>query len=209
MSINQPSSVVLANASTHGVSAAPTVLTATAGETLHVPGGNFLLTADFHRVGGDLLLVGKDGHEVLVQGYFDSHTPPDLQSGTGGIIHPDLASRLAGAIAPGQWAQEGGAAPQLHAIGELQKLAGTVKVHHIDGRVETLQQGATVYQGDVLETAGDGAVGIVFADRSTFSLGKNGRMVMDELVYDPQSHTGHSSMSVVQGTFSFVSGQIA
>jgi len=32
---------------------------------------------------------------------------------------------------------------------------------------------------------------------------------MDELVYDPQAHTGHSSMSVVQGTFSFVSGQIA
>ena len=209
MSINQPSAAVLASASTQGFSPSPTVLTVEPGHGLEIPGGNFLLTAEFHRVGGDLLLVGKDGHEVVVRDYFSSHTPPDLISGTGGVIHSDLAARLAGAIAPGQWAQDGAPQTQLHAIGEIQKLAGVVKVHHVDGTVETLQQGATVFQGDVLETAGDGSVGIVFADRSTFSLGKNGRMVMDELVYDPQAHTGHSSMSVVQGTFSFVSGQIA
>ncbi|OIQ81330.1 hypothetical protein GALL_369020 [mine drainage metagenome] len=189
-------------------SADTVVLEAEGARALHVPGGNFLLTADFHRVSGDLLLVGHNGHSVLVHGYFDAPTPPDLISGGGGVIAPALASRLAGVVAPGLFAANG-AAVALHAIGVVQNLHGTVTVHHVDGSTDTLHQGATVYQGDVLQTGADGAVGLVFADRSTFSLGHDGRMVMDSLVYDPQSHTGHSSMSVVQGAFTFVSGSIA
>ena len=190
-------------------SADTVVLEANGARTLHVPGGNFLLTADFHRVSGDLLLVGHNGHSVLVHGYFDAPTPPDLVSGSGGVIAPALASRLAGVVAPGLFAANGPGAAALHAIGVVQLLHGGVTVHHVDGTTETLHQGATVYQGDLLQTGADGAIGLVFADRSTFSLGHDGRMVLDSLVYDPQSHTGHSSMSVVQGAFTFVSGRIA
>lgn len=173
-----------------------------------IPGGHFLLTAQFHRQGGDLLLVGNDGHEVLVRGFFDRADPPDLMTEEGGVIPPALAARLAGPTAPGQYAQDGQQA-QATAIGVVDKADGTVTVHHANGTTEVIGKGATVFQGDVIETSKDGSVGIIFADRSTFSLGHGGRMVMDELVYDPQSHTGRSAFSVVQGTFSFVSGQIA
>ena len=36
-----------------------------------------------------------------------------------------------------------------------------------------------------------------------------GRLVIDELIYDPSGNSGQSSFSVVTGVFSFVSGQIA
>ncbi|HLN22384.1 MAG TPA: FecR domain-containing protein, partial [Patescibacteria group bacterium] len=174
-----------------------------------VPGGNFLLTADFHRSGPDLILTGHDGHQVVVTGFFASAHPPALTTAAGAIIDADLAFKLAGPLAPGQYAQANGAASQLHAIGTVDKAAGSVTVRHSDGTSETLTKGSTVYQGDLLETGKDGSVGIVFADRTVFSLGGGGRMVMDDLVYDAQAHSGHSAFSVVQGTFSFVSGQIA
>jgi len=185
------------------------MLDAGASTHLVIPGGNFLLTAEFHRSGGDLILQGADGRQVVVSGFFDSRHPPQLLTDFGAIIDPDLAARLAGPEVPGLLAADGNAAPALVAIGEAQKLSGHVHVKHADGTTEELHQGSVIYRGDVVQTEGDGSLGIVFADRSTFSLGKNGRMTMDEMLYDPQAHTGKAAMSVVQGTFSFVSGQIA
>ena len=171
-----------------------------------IPGGNFLLTAEFERIGSDLMLTGAKGHQVLVAGYF-SNQSPDLVSESGGVIPSDLAHKLAGPIMHGAVAQASGGGG-LTQIGVVDKVDGGVTVKHSDGSTENLVKGGTVYQGDVLETH-DGNVGIIFADKTTFALGPQGRMVMDEMVYDPKNHTGHSTFSVVQGTFSFVSGQIA
>ncbi len=173
-----------------------------------IPGGHFLLTADFHRTGSDLLLTGNDGHQVVVAGYFSNH-PPTLIAEAGGVIEPDLAFKLTGPLMHGAMAQASGNAAVLTPIGVVDKIEGSnVTVKHNDGSADTLAKGGTVYQGDVLETH-DGNIGLIFADKTTFSLGPNGRMVMDEMVYDPKTHGGHSAFQVVQGTFSFVSGQIA
>ena len=59
------------------------------------------------------------------------------------------------------------------------------------------------------ETGDGGTLGVVFIDDSTFSLGGSARMTVDEFVYDPASQSGSSSISIVQGVFTFVSGQIA
>ena len=75
-------------------------------------------------------------------------------------------------------------------------------------RVEAVS-GDSVFQGDVLETGDNGAIGIIFIDETTFSLGANGRMVLDELIYDPDTQSGSSTFSLVQGVFSFVSGSIS
>ena len=66
-----------------------------------------------------------------------------------------------------------------------------------------------VFQGDVLVTDAGGAVGLVFNDNTTFALGENARMVLDELVFDPDGGEGSSLFSVVEGAFVFVSGEIA
>jgi Ca2+-binding RTX toxin-like protein len=41
------------------------------------------------------------------------------------------------------------------------------------------------------------------------SLGSAGRLVLDEMIYDPSTGQGESSFSLMSGAFSFVSGQIA
>ncbi len=179
-----------------------------AGQTVVVPGGHMLLVADFVRQGPDLVLVGPDGETVLVRGYFAAPEPPVLATEGGAQITPDLAQKLAGPIAPGELAQAGPALDLLP-IGQVRVVAGEVILTRSDGTQARAENGTPVFQGDVVETEADASIGIVFSDDTTFSLGESGRMVMDELVYDPDTQIGAAVFSVVQGIFTFVSGQIA
>ncbi|HJM49313.1 MAG TPA: FecR domain-containing protein, partial [Alphaproteobacteria bacterium] len=154
------------------------------------------------------MLLGPDGETVVVRDYFSSDAPPVLITEGGSRVPPDLAEALTGPAAPAQLAQadESEAAPP---IGQVQTLEGTATATRADGTEVTLTSGSPIFQGDVIETGSGASVGVVFVDTTTFSLGEDGRMVMDELVFDPESGEGNSSFSVVQGVFSFVSGQIA
>ena len=77
-----------------------------------------------------------------------------------------------------------------------------------DGTRVELEVGDPVFQGDVIET-GSGAIGITFADDSVFSLAEQGRMTIDEMIYDPGTQSGKSAIGLTSGVFTFVSGQIA
>ena len=94
-------------------------------------------------------------------------------------------------------------------IGQVETLTGSVVAVRVDGTRVELESGDSVYQGDTLESGADGAVGIVLADQTTFSMAENGSMVLDEMVYDPGTQEGSISLSVLQGVFTFVSGEIA
>ena len=184
------------------------VLDSVGASQLEIPGGAFLLDADFSREGPDLLLIGEDGTTVLILDFFATGEPPILVTADGARIVPELAEALAGPVAPGQYAQAGDAALG-EPIGSVETTDGSVTATRVEGSTVALSVGSPVFQGDVLETGGGGAVGIVFVDSSTFSLDENGRMVLDEMVFDPGSGTGTSAFSVVKGVFTFVSGQIA
>ncbi len=189
----------------------PVILEATGDGPVIVPDGNLLVTADYVRQGPDLLLIGADGETVLVRGFFSLADAPDLVTPDGARISAELAMRLAGPAAPGQLAQAGadavGAAGE--AIGQVEILDGTVTITRTDGTQVTAEQGTPVFQGDVVETGPGAQLGIIFADDTTFALGAEGRMVIDELVYDPGTQDGKAVFNVVQGVFTFVSGQIA
>jgi hypothetical protein len=185
------------------------VLHAVPGVPLVVPGGAFLLHADFNRSGEDLILIGPGGKEVVIEGYFSSDSPPDLMTAGGAMLNADLVVKLVGPLAPGQYAQAGPAGAVAEAIGKVDTVEGTVEAIRADGTKVTLTKGDAIFQGDTLLTGETGAVGVTFADSTTFSLANNGRMVMDEMVFDPGAQTGTFKMSVVQGVFSFFSGQIA
>jgi len=94
-------------------------------------------------------------------------------------------------------------------IGNVENLSGTVWAIRTDGTKVELNVGDPVYQGDILESGPDGAVGVLLADETTFSMAENGRMVLDEMIYDPATEDGSVSLSVLQGVFTFVSGQVA
>ncbi|MCC7166305.1 MAG: FecR domain-containing protein, partial [Rhodospirillales bacterium] len=188
--------------------ATPKIIQVTGGRAV-LPDAAFLTTAEYKRLGADLLLEDNQGARVLVQDYFDSDVPADLISSDGAAIPGDLAVRLAGTLAPGQYAQAGRSASAGQPIGNVETVSGQVQVTHADGSKALLTKGAAVFQGDVLQTPQGASVGILFVDKTSLSLGANGRMVLDQLVFDPSAQTGKSAFSLVSGTFSFVSGQIA
>lgn len=184
------------------------IVEAKPGQPVVVPASGLLEGADYVRSGPDLILIGEDGTRILVRDYFATDDPSDLIGDNGAVIDGDLAIRLAGSMAPGDYAQaKAGVAGQ--SIGRADTLSGSVQVVHADGTRGMLNKGDAVFQGDILQTPKGASVGLVFMDGTTLALGGNGRLVLDQMVYDPSTHTGKSAFSLVQGTFSFVSGEIA
>ncbi|MDP6263453.1 MAG: FecR domain-containing protein, partial [Rhodospirillales bacterium] len=95
------------------------------------------------------------------------------------------------------------------AIGSVEATDGSVEVVRPDGTRLALTEGDPLFQGDTIETGPGAAIGVIFLDDTTFSLGAEGQVVLDEMIYDPGTETGVFHANMVRGVFSFVSGQIA
>jgi hypothetical protein len=103
-------------------------------------------------------------------------------------------------------------------IGKVVTATGAVTIEHVTAVVVQAalsnqpgqaKVGDPVYLGDVLSTGGDGKVGITFTDGTAFDLSSNARMAMTEFIYDPNSKSNSSLLSLTKGTFTFVAGKIA
>ncbi|MBI2977632.1 MAG: FecR domain-containing protein, partial [Rhodospirillales bacterium] len=126
------------------------------------------------------------------------------------LADADAAQSNAGDIVELAQAQaQGRAGAAGESIGQVSAVEGSVTITRTDGAKVAATTGTPIFQGDLVETKDTGAVGITFADESTFSLADNGSMVIDQMVYDPGSQKGTSAISVATGVFTFVSGQIA
>ena len=93
----------------------------------------------------------------------------------------------------------------METIGKIEILNGEATVTHVDGTSDVLNIGDPVYQGDILETGSGDSVGVVLADETTFSMGENGQITLDEMVYDPATQEGNIAMDIAEGVFTFVS----
>lgn len=178
---------------------------------IQVADARFLLGADYQRHGDDLVLLGKDGREIVLKGYFETDSPPDLvASDNGATVNAHLATTLAGPLAPGQYAQAGGDNNVLGApIGKVESASGEVRVKHADGTAGTLRKGDAVYQSDQINTSVGSSTGLTMADGSALSLGEGSRMVLDDMIYDPSGNGGNATVEVMKGAVTFVSGQIS
>ncbi len=186
----------------------PVLLNATAGAPVTLPEGISLADAAFSRAGSDLV-VNAPGHPpVVIRDYYKGDSPPDLVAADGARISGDLAIRLAGSESAGQFAAAGeGSAAE--AIGRIDSVNGQAFVIHTDGTREQLGVGSRLYAGDVLETGADGAIGVLLADETSMSMGGDGRMVLDEMIYDPGTQEGSMSLSVLKGVYTVVSGMVS
>lgn len=99
----------------------------------------------------------------------------------------------------------GGADPR--PIGRVEAVEGAVRSAATGAAV--LRPGAPVHQGEVIETGPDGRLLIRFDDGTTLSTGPGARIVLDELVYDPAGGKASFVLSVLKGTFLYVTGLIA
>src|SRR5882672_11019 len=96
-----------------------------------------------------------------------------------------------------------------HIIGNIQTATGCATLRRASGVAVQALAGDPVCQGDVIETAADGRIGIRFIDGIVFNMSGGTRVVLDEFVCDA-SGTPHSALfAVTRGTFAFIAGRVA
>ena len=179
-----------------------------AGSTIDIDGlPSWLPKANFSKTQTDLLITSPAGDEILLVDFFTNFELPSLKTENGLLLKGTLIDTLSGSFTPGQYAQANNA--NALSIGEVSNVTGEAKATRLDGTTVNLSTGDPVFQGDTVETTGAGAIGLVFLDKTTLSLSEGGKMVLDELVYDPATGTGSMAVDMVEGAFSFVSGEIA
>lgn len=178
------------------------------GDGVVIPDKALLFTAEFERAGPDLVLRNADAPDVRVVDYFRTADPADLTTPEGAVLRGPTVERLAGPEAPGQYAQAG-TAPGAAPIGQVETLEGVARVQRVDGTVEQLSVGEKVYRNDVVITGDGTTCAVTFVDGTIFTLAANSRMVLDELIFDPDGGDNAASFSLVEGTFVFVAGQVA
>ena len=174
------------------------------GHTVIVPDAHLLFSGDYKRAGLDLVL-SKDGHEHVVPDYFKGVARATLASPDGAHLSGDLVTALTGEV---QVAQLGGAAAAAPVIGTVTRLTGSATAIR-NGVSIQLNMGDTVNKGDVVQAGAESTLGITFIDGTVFGLSANARMVLNEMVYDPNGSSNSSLLSLVQGTITFVAGETA
>ena len=120
------------------------------------------------------------------------------------------------------WTQYVAAQPstEFQAIGKFLTISGAVTVEHAAGAVvlqanlpagasEQAKVGDVVYRGDVIQTGGDGVVGLVFTDGTSFNISSNARMELNEFIYDPKGKSNATLLNLKKGAFTFIAGAIA
>lgn len=93
-------------------------------------------------------------------------------------------------------------------IGRVKSVDGRASITTGD-RQRAAAPGEPVYLHDVVETAGDGSLGIVFSDESRLSIGPDTRLTVDEYVFAPAEGEASFLARMARGTLLFVSGLIA
>lgn len=192
-----------------GASNEAIVISADSGSQIDLPDAGFLGNAEILRDGHDLILETETGETVIIEGYFLASPPPLLIDGGGMALTPDLVHSFAENIGPVQYASSNaGTLTDESPVGAVQEVSGEATVTRTDGTVETVTLGTPIYQGDIVETMGDGAVNIMFIDESSFAVSEDARLAIDEYVFDPSAMSGVQNVSVLRGVFVFTSGLI-
>ena len=173
-------------------------------DAIIVPDAQLLFNGDFKRSGVDLIL-SKDDHELVLHEYFKGEKRAALSSPDGAHLTGDIVNALTGHV---QYAQAGDGASVGKVIGHITKLAGTATAIR-NGVSIILNQGDNVEKGDVVQSGSNSTLGITFIDGTVFGLSSNARMVLNEMVYDPNGSNNSSLLSLVAGTISFVAGETA
>ena len=97
--------------------------------------------------------------------------------------------------------------PQI--IGNIQTAIGCATLGRASGIAVQAMAGDPVFQGDVIETATDGRIGIRFIDGTVFNLSGGTRVVLDEFACDARGIPHAALFAVTRGTFAFIAGEVA
>src|SRR3954465_15883124 len=173
-----------------------------------IPYAFLLFNSAFVRAGRDRIVGGDDGRPLVVHHYFAHEKRPGLASPQGATVSALTVEAIVKQTTPGAYAQAGTPESAATAIGRVEKATGSALAIRNGVAVE-LHAGDLVYQGDVLQTRSASTLGIGFVDGTAFNMTANARMVLNEMVYDPNGTNNSAFISLVQGSISFMAGQVA
>ncbi|MDB2412845.1 FecR family protein [Litoricolaceae bacterium] len=111
-----------------------------------------------------------------------------------------LVSILLVLIAPAVWASS--------QSGVVAAMKGKITIIRDDVEINA-QSAQPIFLNDTIVTDKGARLQILLRDQSTFSVGENARITIDEFVYQPKDKTGSVAASIGKGAFRFVSGKIA
>ena len=94
-------------------------------------------------------------------------------------------------------------------IGNIQTVTGCGTLRRAGGVAVQVVAGDPICQGDVIETASDGWIGIRFIDGTVFNLSRSTRVMVNEFACDSNGTSQSAVFGVTRGTFAFIGGQMA
>ncbi len=94
-------------------------------------------------------------------------------------------------------------------IGVAAAVRGSVKAAAPGAAGRVVETGKPVYAKDRVTTGPEGKLQILLLDQTSFTIGANSEMVLDEFVYDPNTNAGKVSATIAKGAFRFVTGKVA
>lgn len=74
---------------------------------------------------------------------------------------------------------------------------------------QTLVIGAGLVENEKIRTTAEGTANVIFADRSTLTVGRGSEVTLDKFVYDPANGTGGIALNLTQGALRFVGGKLS
>ena len=180
----------------------------TEGAPVELPSADLLVDAAYQRDGEDLVLELDNGQSVTVEGYFGTTAAPALMTPDGARVTPEMVDSFLKPAHAGEYASSTTTVSDAGTIGQISEVVGTVLITRADGSEVIAEPGTLIMQGDVIETSGDGAANIVFADNTNFAISEDARLSVDEFSYDTASQEGSSFFSMLKGAFVYTSGMI-
>lgn len=188
-------------------SIAPKIITLNGQTQIDLPSNHFTKYADVMKDGAALILQAPDGSQIIIEGYFGTAEAPLLLAPDGTALTEGLVHSFAkpfGFVKSAQASTLTDESP----IGGIKEVTGDVTIIRTSGESIQAKIGTPIYQGDQIETSGDGAANIMFVDETSFAISEDASLVIDEYVFDPSTHDGTTNFSMLRGVFMFTSGLI-
>jgi len=174
-------------------------------ESIEVPNSSFISDSEMSRDGQDLVLEAPNGDTLVVKNYFMADPAPLIESPDGSILTSNLVHSFLNS--PAQFAQAASMADE-SPVGAIEEMSGQATIIHADGTSEPATLGTPIFEGDIIETAENGAVNVVFIDETSMAVSQNARLSVDDYKFDPSTESGETNLSVLRGVFVFTSGLI-
>ncbi len=101
-----------------------------------------------------------------------------------------------------------GCLAQSNSIGIVKSVSGEVYLIGSKSSVKAVPN-MKIMEGDSIRTGAKSSVGLIFEDDTVVSLGPKSEMVIQTFLFNPMEKELSFVARMVQGTFSFITGQIA